>query len=156
MQDASATGASTNQTLPEHQWADSHPAASPTAVPPRQQRDTRQMDRVTTAFVSVAVARLERDHVALLAAICELESAGSGPASTAAGPSPAISNMILMELLRDDLRQTQRALRLAADGALGYCDMCHNPLSTAILLTRPSMTRCSSCTGVVERSAQVH
>lgn len=156
VQDASAHGAGAAESLPGHQWAEDHPPQFTMALPAQSPRATRQMDCVTTAFVSVALARLERDHVALLSALCELESSAAQPASATNVFGDTISREILLALLREDLHQTQQALQLAADGMLGLCEVCHRPLSTAVLLTRPATTRCSTCVDVAQRSAQVH
>jgi RNA polymerase-binding transcription factor DksA len=109
-------------------------------------------DRVQTAFVSLAVARLERDHVALLAALCELEQAQQVSSARHA----AVMQQAITAVLREELRQTQRALERAADGTLGYCERCGAPLAVAILLAQPATTHCPACTAAVERGNQVH
>lgn len=97
------------------------------------------------AVALVALARLERDHVALLAALCDLETADSRHLSAALRDALAV-------LLRGDLRQTQRALKLAAEGRYGICERCHTPLASVALLTTPATTRCPSCVGTAART----
>jgi RNA polymerase-binding transcription factor DksA len=97
----------------------------------------------------VALARLERDHVALLAALCDLETADSRHLSAAMRDALAV-------LLRADLRQTQHALALAAEGRYGACERCHTPLASVALLTTPATTRCPSCVGATARANQLH
>jgi RNA polymerase-binding transcription factor DksA len=88
----------------------------------------------------LALSRLEREHVALLLAICELE----GPATTADANSEVL-RAALLPMLRDDLRQTQHALQLAAEGRYGACEDCHKPFTSRQLELRPASTRCSVC-----------
>ena len=113
--------------------------------------DGMSPDPTRRAFVALALARLERDHVALLAALCELE-AGT-PVDSSASPSLRDA---LATVLREDLRQTQRALDLAHQGTLGACERCHKPLATSLLFAQPATTRCAACAAVLERAAQVH
>lgn len=114
------------------------------------------VDDVASAFVSVALARLERDHVVLLAAICQLESGtAQGSSRVMASRSPVLRDA-LAALLREDLRQTQRALRRVAEGAYGTCEICHAALPTNQLLDQPAITRCHSCVALAERASQVH
>jgi RNA polymerase-binding transcription factor DksA len=90
--------------------------------------------------LSAAINRLEQEHVALLMALCELEeSSDDGQDAQVRGA--------LQALLRDDLRRTQHALRLAAHGAYGICEVCHQPLSRRHLALAPAMSRCWACTG---------
>jgi hypothetical protein len=105
-------------------------------------------DRVQSAFVALAVARLERDHVALLAAICDLELDRPG--------SAPVIQQALAAVLREELRQTQRALERAALGTLGYCERCHAPLAISVLLSQPAATHCPNCAAVIERGHQIH
>lgn len=109
-------------------------------------------DRVQAAFVSLAVARLERDHVALLAALCDLER--ERRASAAAGTQ--VMQEALTAVLREELRQTQRALERASAGTLGYCERCQAPLTITVLLAQPATTHCPGCTAAVERGTQIH
>jgi RNA polymerase-binding transcription factor DksA len=129
------------------------------------------LDGATVAFRALALARLERDHAALLAALCELESGrnAAGRANTAtvaprgraehAEPvspnSPALRDALAV-LLRDDLRQTQRALGRAASGEYGQCDTCHVEIDLRTLLVQPEVTRCAHCVAAAERARQVH
>ncbi|MGZ3676452.1 MAG: hypothetical protein ACXVCO_19285, partial [Ktedonobacterales bacterium] len=88
--------------------------------------------RVRRASLALALGRLEREHVALLLAICELESAADGD-----GESVALRKALL-PMLREDLRQTQHALALAARGAYGSCEECHKPLAARHLEMKPA------------------
>lgn len=108
-------------------------------------------DRVQHAFVALAVARLERDHVALLAALCDLDM--EQRSSAASGP---VMRQALAALLHEELRQTQRALERAADGTLGYCERCQSPLAISILLSQPATTHCPSCAAAIERGNTIH
>lgn len=131
------------------------------------------LDGATVAFRALALARLERDHAALLAAVCELEADASKSARTyararARGTTAALGGVAapaanalalrdaLMVLLRDDLRQTQRALGRAALGDYGRCEMCHAELDLRTLLVQPAVTRCGHCAAAAERARQVH
>jgi hypothetical protein len=105
-------------------------------------------DRVQSAFVALAVARLERDHVALLAALCDLELDPPG--------STPVMQQALAAVLLEELRQTQRALERAALGTLGYCERCQTPLAVSALLSQPAATHCPSCTAAIERGQQIH
>jgi hypothetical protein len=139
MQDSSVFGEVGN--LPV---SDAAQAAAPSTTP------ARHCDHVHSAFVTVAVARLERDHVSLLAALCDLEQA-----PPTAGSKP-VMRQALAAVLQDELRQTQRALERAAQGGLGYCERCDAPIAIAVLLSQPATTHCPSCAAVVARATQVH
>lgn len=104
--------------------------------------------RVRRASVALALSRLEREHVALLLAICELESASNGD-----GEGVALRKALL-PMLREDLRQTQHALALAAHGAYGSCEECHKPLAARHLEMKPATTRCPECAARARRSIQ--
>ncbi len=95
--------------------------------------------RIRRASLALALSRLEREHVALLLAICELESASDGTSESIA------SRKALLPMLREDLRQTQHALALAAHGAYGSCEECHRPLAARHLELKPATTRCPEC-----------
>lgn len=131
------------------------------------------LDGATVAFRALALARLERDHAALLAALCELDvgqrpSPGARSASmlgtagaangTAGDSAPASTSLraALAVLLRDDLRQTQRALGRAATGEFGVCDTCHSDIDLRTLLVQPAVTRCAHCAAVADRARLVH
>lgn len=103
--------------------------------------------RVRRASLALALSRLEREHVALLLAICELES----PQSADDTNSPDL-RQALMPMLRDDLRQTQHALALAARGAYGMCEECHTPIGARHLEIKPALTRCPACAAAARRS----
>ncbi len=90
--------------------------------------------------MALALSRLEREHVALLLAICELE----GPAP-AIDPNQLVLREALLPMLREDLRQTQHALRLAAEGRYGACEDCHRPFTSRQLELKPASTRCAVC-----------
>lgn len=96
--------------------------------------------RARRTSAALALSRLEREHVALLLAICELES----PESMTDGNSLAL-RQALLPLLREDLRQTQHALELAARGAYGFCEECHKPISARQLEIKPATTYCAIC-----------
>ena len=84
-----------------------------------------------------ALRRLEREHVALLLAISELE-AGSGT------ESPAL-RAALLPMLRYDLARANYALRRAATGQFGLCDRCGRRLAPRLLDLNPATTRCPAC-----------
>lgn len=94
--------------------------------------------------VARALSRLEREHVALLLALCELES----DASPSQGPTdtPAVRNA-LRALLQDDLRRAQHALQRAAEGLYGLCESCQHPLPARQLAVNPAATHCAGCGG---------
>ena len=102
---------------------------------------------VRRSSVALALSRLEREHVALLLAICELE----GPDNGADSNSRALREALL-PLLREDLRQTQRALARAARGQYGLCEECSRPLSARLLELKPSATTCPVCEARARRT----
>ncbi len=102
--------------------------------------------RVRRSSLALALSRLEREHVALLLAICELESPDS-----ADGNSQALREALL-PLLRDDLRQTQHALGRAGQGQYGVCEGCHRALSARQLELKPSATSCPVCEARARRA----
>lgn len=104
--------------------------------------------RVRRSSLALALSRLEREHVALLLAICELESPDG-----ADGNSQALREALL-PMLRDDLRQTQHALARAAQGQYGVCEDCHRPLSARLLDLKPSATHCPVCEARARRGTQ--
>ena len=109
--------------------------------PPRASVIRRPMPRrARRTSTALALSRLEREHVALLLAICELE----GPAS-AIDPNSQSLRDALLPMLREDLRQAQHALRLVTDGRYGICEDCHSPLTSRQLELKPASTRCSAC-----------
>ena len=91
------------------------------------------------ATLAGALARLEREHVALLLALSELESSAGVNA-----PDSAL-RAALAPLLRGDLRRTQYALRRADDGLYGVCDGCGRAIAARRLELNPATTRCSAC-----------
>jgi RNA polymerase-binding transcription factor DksA len=93
-----------------------------------------------SATLGLALRRLEREHVALLLAIAELES----PDAQADAAARAI-NHALRDLLRDDLRRTQHALSLATQGSYGACESCGRSLARRQLEIAPTTTRCPNC-----------
>lgn len=99
------------------------------------------------ASMALALNHLEREHVALLLAICELE----GPAKSGDNNSQVLRDA-LMPLLREDLRQTQHALSLAAQGRYGCCEDCNRPFTSRQLELRPATTRCPICEARSHRS----
>ncbi len=104
--------------------------------------------RVRRASVALALSRLEREHVALLLAICELET------PSAADPNPEELRAALLPMLREDLRQTQHALSRAAHGLYGTCEECHKPIAARQLELAPTLTRCATCQGRDRRPAR--
>ena len=86
-----------------------------------------------------ALARLEREHVALLLAISELDSGASAHATDGA------LRAALAPLLRGDLRRTQYALSRADAGQYGCCDGCGRSIAARRLELNPAVTRCSAC-----------
>jgi RNA polymerase-binding transcription factor DksA len=93
-----------------------------------------------SATLGMALRRLEREHVALLLAIAELEA----PDAQIDDTTRAI-NDALRPLLREDLRRTQHALTLATQGRYGACETCGQPLSRRQLELAPTTTRCPGC-----------
>ncbi len=102
--------------------------------------------RARRASVSLALSRLEREHVALLLAICELETPDP------ADPNSAALRAALLPMLREDLRQTQHALARASRGLYGVCEECHRPLTARQLELTPAATRCATCQGRERRA----
>ncbi len=86
-----------------------------------------------------AFARLEREHVALLLAISELDGGASADGADAA------LRAALAPLLRGDLRRTQYALARADAGQYGVCDGCGHTIAARRLELNPALTRCSAC-----------
>lgn len=107
--------------------------------PPRRAVSLRAR-RTRRTSLALALSRLEREHVALLLAICELEE----PARPDDDTPRAVREALLL-LLRDDLRQTQHALALAAQGTYGICEGCQRPLAARLLEQHPALTRCATC-----------
>lgn len=103
--------------------------------------------RARRASLALALSRLEREHVALLLAICELET------PDAADPQSVALREALLPMLREDLRQTQHALARASRGLYGICEECHKPLSARQLELTPAATRCATCQGRSARAA---
>lgn len=154
--DASVSETGRDDVLSGSGWLENAPRSRAAAAEEFGDLASHHVDGVANAFVSVALARLERDHVVLLAAVCQLESGDAlGSPGAAAATSPVLREA-LAALLREDLRQTQRALRLAADGTYGTCESCHTALPINVLLNQPATTRCQSCCTAAERAHQVH
>ena len=123
----------------------------PASGPRRSTRQRIEAAGERGATIALALRRLEREHVALLLAICELEDpADPTDATEPAGapsverPSPAMREALLV-LLRDDLNRTQRALALAAQGRYGLCEDCGRPIARRELELSPAMTQCAVC-----------
>jgi RNA polymerase-binding transcription factor DksA len=91
------------------------------------------------ATLTRSLARLEREHVALLLAISDLDSSRD-----AATPDSAV-RAALAPLLRGDLRRTQYALSRADAGLYGVCDSCGRSISARRLQLNVAATRCSAC-----------
>jgi len=107
------------------------------------------------ATIALALRRLEREHVALVLAICELEDptglAGAPVGAFADHPSPAMREALLV-LLRADLSRTQHALALAAEGRYGICEDCWRPIARRELALSPTITQCVVCQSQARRS----
>lgn len=91
------------------------------------------------ATLARALGRLEREHVALLLALSELEASAN-----AVAPDGAL-RAALAPLLRGDLRRTQFALSRADAGLYGVCDSCGRTIAARRLELNPATTRCSAC-----------
>jgi RNA polymerase-binding transcription factor DksA len=91
------------------------------------------------ATLARSLARLEREHVALLLALSELEATVGAPTTDGA------LRAALAPLLRGDLRSTQYALRRADAGLYGVCDGCGRSIAARRLELNPASTRCSAC-----------
>lgn len=91
------------------------------------------------ATLARSLARLEREHVALLLALSDLDATVSSDA-----PDSAL-RAALAPLLRNDLRRTQYALSRADAGLYGACDHCGRPIASRRLELNPAITRCSTC-----------
>ncbi len=107
---------------------------------PRADAVVRHKWRGRRAGLSAPLARLEREHVALLLAICELETPRPRE-----DQRPAALDRFLLPMLLEDLGRVQHALARAAHGAYGSCEMCHKLLPIRELEARPSTTLCSAC-----------
>jgi RNA polymerase-binding transcription factor DksA len=110
-----------------------------------------RMEQRDARGAHVALSQLEREHVALLMALCELEAPTKEAHAVAGGLEV---QQALQALLRDDLRLTQHALQLAAHGQYGLCEDCHRPLTRRHLALRPATTRCFACEARVRRAVQ--
>lgn len=110
------------------------------------------LKRARRASLALALSRLEREHVALLLAICELEAPAEGDAAD--GNARAL-RAALLPMLREDLRQTQHALARAARGQYGVCEVCHKAIAGRTLELRPAAARCGACEGRAGRRAAV-
>src|SRR5215813_6681386 len=95
--------------------------------------------RTRRTSLALALSRLEREHVALLLAICDLETPDP------VDPSPQALRAALLPMLREDLRQTQHALARAARGAYGVCEECHKAIAARQLELHPAATCCAAC-----------
>lgn len=91
------------------------------------------------AILSRALGRLEREHVALLLALSELES------SARAQTSDSALRAALAPLLRGDLRRAQYALSRADAGLYGVCDRCGRAIAARRVRLNPATTRCAGC-----------
>lgn len=100
--------------------------------------------------IARALSRLEREHVALLWALCELDSDVSTTASTMLN-TPAMVET-LRTLIQSDLRRAQHALQRAAEGLYGLCEDCHRPLAARQLALNPAATRCAGCDADLRRT----
>ena len=121
-------------------------------APAARQTETRRAAhrRGRRASIALALGRLEREHVALLMAICELE----GPPGAQDTTPRALRDALLL-MLREDLRQTQHALHLAARSEYGACEHCRKPFTARQLELRPTITRCPVCEMRTRRAGTV-
>ena len=98
-----------------------------------------------------ALRRLEREHVALLLAMCELEAEQAAakrqtaPGATAAQAARDSLRAALAPMLREDLRRAQYALARAAQGQYGVCEHCGRPIALRRLQLTISATACEGC-----------
>ena len=103
-------------------------------------QNPRSPRRSRRAALLANVSHLEREHVALLMAICELETV---PAQE--DRASRVLRAALAPMLHDDLRQVQRALRAASNGHYGTCEECHRQLPLRTLDLKPATTICHIC-----------
>jgi RNA polymerase-binding transcription factor DksA len=96
-----------------------------------------------------ALRRLEREHVALLLAIAELETG----ASKASKSGSLELRVALLSLLRIDLTRAQYALRRVAAGQYGVCDRCGKRVAARQMDLNPATTRCASCAAQTRRGS---
>lgn len=97
-----------------------------------------------------ALRRLEREHVALLLAMCELEAeqAAQTTLSARVGTTTQARDSLraaLAPMLREDLRRAQYALARAAQGHYGLCEHCGRPIALRRLQLQASATTCEGC-----------
>lgn len=92
------------------------------------------------AMLARALGRLEREHVALLLAISELDTSATTSKTTDSALRAALA-----PLLRGDLRRTQYALSRADAGLYGVCDHCGRAIAARRLQLNPASVRCSTC-----------
>jgi hypothetical protein len=153
VRDRGMSGDAWDETQPALDWTGE--TLSVAAAAATERAEPRPADHVADAFVAVALGRLERDHVALLSAICDLTSPPriSRP-RTLPADDPTLREALLA-VLREDLRQTQRALMQASAGTYGTCATCHTALPSHVLLEQPATTHCARC-AASERASQVH
>lgn len=115
--------------------AEAHSAARSRKSAARRTARRSEVSGERDLMIAEAVRRLEREHVALLLALCELDDLPETPAMRRA----------LQVLLREDLNRTQHALSLATTGNYGKCEDCARPLPRRTLELRPATTRCALC-----------
>ncbi|HLY30069.1 MAG TPA: TraR/DksA C4-type zinc finger protein [Ktedonobacterales bacterium] len=93
-----------------------------------------------------ALARLEREHVALLLALCELSQSSQTDRSQESQLTTSQAlRAALTPMIHDDLRQTQYALARAAQGLYGVCERCGHTIPLRRLEMRPNATTCERC-----------
>lgn len=110
--------------------------ATRSASLPRRKPLVATSSRAATLVRSLA--RLEREHVALLLALSELDGASADAHDSALRAA-------LAPLLRTDLRRTQYALGRADSGQYGACDSCGRLIAARRLELNPATTRCATC-----------
>ncbi len=110
-------------------------------------RTAASMQERRRVGLAQTLRRLEREHVALLLAMCELEAQQARQA-TPNGASIGASESLraaLAPMLREDLRRAQYALARAAQGMYGVCEHCGSPIALRRLQLQASATNCASC-----------
>ena len=136
-----------NRQIGQHgQQLPKHPHTADLSLSLNSYKMMSRKPRGRRAAQAAALARLEREHVALLLAICELETPQRDDHQSQA------LRAALLPMLREDLRQTQHALARAAHGAYGICEDCHKPLSLRELEAHPAATHCAICNARLRHS----
>lgn len=78
----------------------------------------------------------------------DLESglnSGEGFADAAAMTAERTERIGVVETLKGQLDEVERALKRLEEGTYGYCSSCGNPIAPERLEARPESTRCVTC-----------